>query len=282
MSAEPLIVALGARRYKVERPFGTWPKNSGRVTDVALDERGHVFVLLRHDWLVDPADPRVIELSPKGEFIAGWGGEAIADSHLMSFDRSGRLWVVDRDMHEIIAFSPRGVRLMSLGLRGGPLSPFNHPTDIAEAPSGDFFVSDGYAASQVHRFSADGRLLATWGRLGTSPGEIGEPHSLWVLPDGRVALVDRTNDKVQIFSPSGEVLGVVDGFYRPVAIWGDATGHLFVTDQGPSLHLLGTDGTRLGRCRPMLNGAHGIHGAPNGDIFLAEGNPSRITRLVAI
>jgi peptidylglycine monooxygenase len=29
----------------------------------------------------------------------------------------------------------------------------------------------------------------------------------------------------------------------------------------------------------MLNGAHGIFGTPDGDILLAEGNPSRITRL---
>ena len=39
------------------------------------------------------------------------------------------------------------------------------------------------------------------------------------------------------------------------------------------------DGAILGRCRPVLNGAHGLFGTPEGDILLAEGNPSRITRL---
>jgi hypothetical protein len=47
----------------------------------------------------------------------------------------------------------------------------------------------------------------------------------------------------------------------------------------PSLQKVGPKGERLGRCRPMLNGAHGISGTPDGDILLAEGNPSRITRL---
>ena len=47
----------------------------------------------------------------------------------------------------------------------------------------------------------------------------------------------------------------------------------------PSLQKIGPKGERLGHCRPLLNGAHGIFGTPDGDILLAEGNPSRITRL---
>jgi peptidylglycine monooxygenase len=47
----------------------------------------------------------------------------------------------------------------------------------------------------------------------------------------------------------------------------------------PSLQKVGPKGERLGRCRPMLNGAHGIFGTPDGDLLLAEVNPSRITRL---
>src|ERR1700737_886832 len=69
-----LSVALGDTRYRVERPFGSWPQNPGFVTDVTVDPRGHVFVMLRHDPLLQPSDPRGFELSPEGRYLGGWGG----------------------------------------------------------------------------------------------------------------------------------------------------------------------------------------------------------------
>jgi hypothetical protein len=274
-----LIVALGDARYRVERPFGSWPRNSGFVTDVTVDPRGHVFVMLRHDPLVQPNDPRVIELSPQGQYLGGWGGELIADSHMLTADGQGRILAVDRDMHEVIICSPAGERLGGLGQRGVPLAPFNHPTDVHVSAWGEIYVSDGYAASQVHRFDAAGTLIASWGSHGPRDGQFGWPHAIWTFADGRVVVVDRTLNRVQVFDREGRHRESWGEFYQPVAIWGDDEGCAYVSDMVPSLQKIGPKGERLGRCRPMLNGAHGIFGTPDGDILLAEGNPSRITRL---
>ena len=274
-----LIVALGDRTYRVERPFGSWPTNTGFVTDVTVDPRGHVFVMLRHDPLVHPADPRVIELDPEGRYIAGWGGEAIADSHMLTATPSGHLIAVDRDMHEVIWFTAAGERVGQLGVRGRPNSPFNHPTDVAVAPLGDIYVSDGYGAPHVHRFASDGRHVQTWGGHGSGDGEFVWPHSIWAFADGRVVVIDRTWNRVQVFDGEGRWLDTWYDFYQPVGIWGDPEVNAYITDMVPSLTKVAPDGTRIGRCRPMLNGAHGLCGTPSGDILLAEGNPSRITRL---
>ncbi len=67
-----------------------------------------------------------------------------------------------------------------------------------------------------------------------------------------------------------------------MAIWGDAAGDAYVTDSVPRLHRVDSGGRRLGVCRPVLNGAHGIYGTVEGDLFLAEGNPSRVTRLALL
>ena len=53
MSDHQLIVGLGNRLYRVERPWGDLPSDAGRVSDVTIDSRGHVFVLLRYDPFVD-------------------------------------------------------------------------------------------------------------------------------------------------------------------------------------------------------------------------------------
>jgi DNA-binding beta-propeller fold protein YncE len=274
-----LIVELGDRLYRVERPFGSWPPNTGFVTDVAVDPRGHVFVMLRHDPLVHPNDPRVIELAPDGAYLRGWGGDLIADSHMLTADATGRILAVDRDMHEVIICSPAGERLGGLGQRGVPLAPFNHPTDVHVSAWGEIYVSDGYAASRVHRFDAAGALIATWGSHGSGDGQFGWPHAIWTFADGRVVVVDRSSNRVQVFDREGKHLETWGGFHQPVAIWGDDEGCAYVSDMVPSLQKVGPKGERLGRCRPMLNGVHGISGTPDGDILLAEGNPSRITRL---
>lgn len=280
MHSNALIVALGERRYRVERPWGDLVK--GSVTDVTVDPRGHVFVLLRWDPLADTTSPRVVELAPDGRRLQTWGAGLIADSHMLAAAPSGRLLIVDRDAHEIIICRADGERVGGLGRRHAPLEPFNHPTDIAVAPSGDLYVSDGYAGHKVHRFAADGRLLQSWGELGDGPGQFVNPHAIWVMRDGRVVLVDRENDRLQVFAPDGGLLAIWTGFRKPLDVWGDGNDNLYVTDLVPTLTMLGPDGHRLGRCRPVLNGAHGVWGDQEGRLYLAEPNPSRITRLVPV
>lgn len=279
MPAPDLIVALGDTRYRVERPFGSWPQNAGFVTDVTVDARGHIFVMLRHDPLTQANDPRVVELSPEGEFIRGWGEDLIADSHSLTVDAAGRILCVDRDMHEVLICSPEGERLGALGQRGEPLAPFNHPTDAHVSAWGDIYVSDGYAASRIHRFSAYGVHIQSWGEQGKGDGQFGWPHAIWTHADGRVVVVDRANDRVQVFDRNGGHLANWTHFRDPVAIWGDDEGNTYVTDMVPNLQKIGPNGERLGRCRPVLMGAHGIFGTPDGDILLAESSPSRLTRL---
>ena len=224
----------------------------------------------------------VVVLAPDGRRLAAWGGAEVADGHMLSVHPDGRVFVVDRDAQEIIVFSPEGKRLGGIGRRHAPGEPFNAPCDVAFAPDGTIYVADGYAASVVHRFSAEGTPLGRWGREGTGPGEFTTPHSVWVLPDGRVTVADRENNRVQVFTPDGTWLADWRGNHKPMSVHGAPDGGLYVTDQVPQLSLLSKDGTILGRCRPVLNGAHGMWRAPDGCIFLSEQTPSRVTRLVPL
>lgn len=279
---ENLIVALGPRRYSVERPFGDLPTRSGIVTDVAVDSRAHIFALLRRDPLNNPAAPGVVELLPDGSRLSEWG-EEISDAHMLIAGKNGKIYVVDRDAHEVIIFDSQGHRIGGLGQRHSPGTPFHHPTDLALLPDGKIAVSDGYGNALVHVFSDTGELIRSFGGIGVSPGEFITPHAIWPVGANAVVIADRENHRLQVFSLDGKLLDVWSGFFRPQAIWGDGAGHLYVTDSVPSLTALTEAGKRLGRCRPVLNGAHGISGdAQSGIIYLAEGNPSRLTRLVPL
>jgi peptidylglycine monooxygenase len=274
----PLFVALGSQRYQIERPWGDIPTGGGKVTDVICDELGHVFVLLRADSYVDAPGPTVIELAPDGQRVAAWG-EDIADGHMLSIAPDGRIYVVDRDAHQVVVFDRQGRQVGALGERHQPNAPFNHPCDVAIAPGGDIYVADGYGASHVHRFGANGDLIATWGTPGAGPGQFTTPHGICALADGRVAVTDRENNRVQVFSAEGILLSIWSDFYHPMDIFQDAAGAIYVTDQIPRLSQLSPDGTLLARCRPVLNGAHGMWGDAAGNLYMAEMNPGRLTRL---
>jgi DNA-binding beta-propeller fold protein YncE len=106
-------------------------------------------------------------------------------------------------------FTPTGELLLTLGVKGRAgtdRETFNRPTDIAFAPDGSFYVSDGYGNSRVVKFSGDGKYLLDWGKKGKGPGEFNTPHSIAVDSKGRVYVSDRENNRIQIFDGNGKFL----------------------------------------------------------------------------
>lgn len=277
-----LRVALGGRLYGVERPWGALPPTPGRVTDLAVDRDGLVHVLLRRDSAVDPDGPCVVTLAADGRFLRSWGEALCLDAHKIATMPVGGLAIVDRDAHRILFCDDEGRVQKQIGESHRPGQPFNHPSDIAFAPDGGFYVADGYGNGHIHRFDASGSLIASWGSVGTAPGAFLTPHGICVLSDGRVIVADRENSRVQSFSAEGACLAVWDAFLRPQDVVADAEDRIHVCDSIPTLSLLSPDGALLGRCRPVLNGAHGLWLGAAGDIFLAETNPNRITRLFPV
>jgi sugar lactone lactonase YvrE len=275
-SNDTRIVTLNGRRYSVERDWGRPPSQltKAMVSQIAVDSTGNVHCFRR-------GDPPVIVFRSDGEFLGAYGEGLIADAHGIYVDPRDRVFLVDRDAHEMIACAPDGRVLLRLGERHAPHweAPFNHPTDAATAADGEIYVSDGYANARVHRFSAHGRLIGSWGSVGHGPGEFMCPHALWVDTEDRVLVVDRENNRVQVFDREGHWLEEWRGLCRPMDIFVDAEGVAYVTDQVPSLSAFGPDGRLLGRCRPSLNGAHGVFGDSAGNLYLAEIQPSCVTRM---
>jgi DNA-binding beta-propeller fold protein YncE len=280
LDSPQLYVTVDSRRYSVKRPWGAVPQAAGIVTDVAVADDGHVFVLTRRDSIADVKRPSIIELNPAGGFVASWGEDELADAHMIRCGPDGRLYVVDRDAHQIVIFDRLGGVAGRIGARHDPGNPFNHPSGVAIGADGDIFVADGYGGTFVHRFSAEGKPLCVWGSRGAAPGQFVTPHAICALKTGAVIVADRENNRLQLFDGFGGLLAVWAGFYRPTGIWVDRNDKIYVTDQVPSLTVIDSGGNFLGRCRPVLNGAHGICGDEDrGFIYLAETNPSRVTRL---
>ncbi|EDP64546.1 peptidylglycine alpha-amidating monooxygenase, putative [alpha proteobacterium BAL199] len=280
---EGIVTALGDRRYRIERGWARLPDGMywGMVSQLAASSDGRLFVLQR-------TDPPVVVFGPDGTYVAGLMDRRIVDGHAIHIDRrpdgTERLFIVDRDAHEVVCADLDGRVLFTLGTRNTPAfeAPFNSPTDVTVAPDGEIYVSDGYGNTRVHRFSASGEHLGSWGALGTRPGAFITPHAITIDHEDRVLVADRENNRVQVFDRDGRVLAVWEGMHKPMDVVVDDRGLVLISDQVPRIHVLRLDGSVAGRGRAAINGAHGMSVGPDGAIYLAELAPETVTRLTPV
>lgn len=139
---------------------------------------------------------------------------------------------------QVFKFSPEGQVLMTLG-RAGVVSSdpglFDEPTDVAIAPNGDIFVTEGHSGGtvgnqRVSKFSKDGKFLMSWGKLGNGPGEFNNPHTIALDSRGRVFVGDRSNNRIQIFDQDGKYLDTWTQFGRPSGIFIAKDDTMYVAD----------------------------------------------------
>ena len=221
-----------APQYEVVPGWPARPANIewAAVSAISLDRDGNI-------WLFTRKNPTVQVYSADGRYLWGWT-EANPKTvpHGLKIDRDGNVWLVDVGLHVARKFSPDGRQLQVLGTMGEPGEDATHffqPTDIAFAPNGDIFVSDGYGNNRIARFDATGRFLKSWGSLGVTPGRFSIPHAIAVDSTGRVYVADRNNVRIQIFDADGRLLDVWANVVVPWSIWISPKDEIWVCGSTP-------------------------------------------------
>jgi sugar lactone lactonase YvrE len=169
---------------------------------------------------------------------------------------------------------------LGTGQVGADGQPFNRPTDIALTPEGDFYVSDGYGNRRVHHFDPDRKLIRSWGEEGTGPGQFVLVHDVWFDMRGgrrRLWVCDRTNHRIQIFTPEGEFVEEKTGFRRPNGIWVDSAGYMYVAELDARVTILDPNDQVIGyiggdpeRVPGKLLKPHAIWGDSRGNLYVSE------------
>ncbi len=201
----------------------TWKEVAG----VATDSHDRVFVFAREAH-------RVLIFDRDGAFLSAWSEGLFTRPHGITIGPDDSVWCTDDMDHTVRKYTPEGRLLLTLGTSGkasdtGATSmdfrtiqraapPFHYPTNLAIASSGELYVTDGYGNARVHRFSPDGRLLASWGEPGSGPGQFHLPHGIAIDHDGIVYVADRENSRIQRFYPDGRFLDQWTDVARPCQV----------------------------------------------------------------
>ena len=260
--------------YRLVPNWATLPAGLqfGEVPGMTIDDTGRVFAFTR-------AEPPVIEFDPSGKVLKTWGEKMFVWPHGIRVDRNGFLWITDGRARngigqQVFKFTRDGQLVMTLGKKGvsgdGP-DTFNSPTDVAVAPNGDVFVSDGHVNSRIVKFTKDGTFIKTWGRRGDGPGEFNVPHTMSFDSRGRLLVGDRANRRIQIFDQEGTFLEQWTQFGSPSGIFIAADDTLYVVDYNDKMALIvgsAKDGSIRTESEQVL--AEGVAVDKQGSIYVGE------------
>ena len=272
------------------------------VAGVATDSKDRVYVFNRgeHPMIVFDAD---------GNFLTAWGEGVFTNPHGIYIGPDDRIYLADNFDHTVRIFRADGELLQTLGEENKPSDtgfhpgksavafggdPFNRVTNATLSSKGELYIADGYGNARVHKFSAEGRHLFSWGEPGRKPGQFRLPHAIVMDKDDRVLVADRENSRIQIFSSEGEYIAEWNNVIRPDDLFIDGDDILFVAELGEiagkspdveilphtphaRVSLLDLDGNlihQFGGSDPVQPGnffaPHGIWADSKGDLYVAE------------
>lgn len=128
--------------------------------------------------------------------------------------------------------SARLVEEVRIGeLEGEDEYTFGRVVSMAVDSAGAMYVLDQQALT-VRVYDATGRHVRDIGRSGSGPGELKQPHSLDFMPDGRLAVRDFGNARINFYDATGESVGTLTipgGFFTSTPMQVDTLGRIYTS-----------------------------------------------------
>jgi hypothetical protein len=254
--------------------------NFGGVSGIAIDSKGHIFVLHR-------GPGPLMEFDPDGNFIRAFGEGMFDRPHGLRIDAQDNIWATDVGGHVVYKFDRSGRLQMVLGVRGRPgewhdyghLRLFNEPNDLAFAANGDVFILQGHGKAPccALKFDAGGNFITSWGTKGSGPGEFDLCHSIVIDDAGLLHIADRNNGRIQVVDADGTYIresshpGTPCGLaFGPDGLLYLAHGHcgqvMRLTKEG---RVLGVTGSQ-GKGANQYGEAHYLAVSARGEVFVAD------------
>jgi NHL repeat-containing protein len=211
-----------------------WPQKPAQLKwadmpGIAVDQQDQV-------WIFTRSKPPIQVYTTDGKFVRAWGDDTIGNAHHLKIDRDGNVWIADIGWHVIRKFSPNGEIFLTVGVAGelgADETHFNQPTDMAIAPNGEIFVSDGYRNNRIVHLDSQGKFIKQWGQLGVGPTDFSLPHAIAMDSRGHLYVADRNNVRVQVYDQRGKLLDSWRDVIVPWGFWITPKDEIWVCGSSP-------------------------------------------------
>jgi len=240
------LYAAGIKTWNAE-PVLQFGQKPDQKTDQGGDAGKPQYLQLPSDvavhknkvYVVDGSHHRIAVYDLQGKFLFSFGSKGDKPGQFnypvgIDAAKNNRIYVADAGNKRIQIFSDQGKFISSFaikneGERGRPIDVLRH------SKTGRLIVSS--SNHHLLTYSPKGKLLKRWGSNGTGRGEFRYPATLSEMKDGRIAVVDVLNSRVQVFNTDGTLSlvvgewGVLPGqLFRPKGIAIDANDNFYISD----------------------------------------------------
>lgn len=205
-------------------------------SDIAIGKDRKVYVL-------DGVNNCVKVFDAQGHYLSAFGSSGTKPGEFASplgiaADREGRIYVADSQNHRIQIFTPTGQWVQSVDVSAAQGDKPSDPTDVAiDESKQQMYVVDNDNHHVIVYGLPGYKRTASWATEGDRRDQLQYPFFIAVGVDSSVFVVDVINTRVQVYSPSGEVVATIGGwgvdigqFYRPKGVCVDADNQIFVSD----------------------------------------------------
>jgi hypothetical protein len=235
------VLGEAAHRYECIHDWGEVPSRIryGNTHGVCEDSQGRIYIKHIVAAGSESADAIVV-FDEKGKFIRSWGAEFRGGAHGLHLNREGGeefLYLCDPNRHLVVKTTLEGKDVFRMGYPEesglyGSAEEYK-PTNIATAPNGDFYVSDGYGKSWIHQYTSKGKYIRSFGGPGKERGQTSCSHGLMVDtrgPEPVLVVADRSNRRLQFFTLDGRHIRFVTDEMRAPCHFHQRGGELLVPD----------------------------------------------------
>ena len=151
---------------------------------VAIDKAGLIYIKHRAGDRIpkpgEPAQDTIVVFDPQGKFVRSFGKEYHGGGHGIDIrEENGQEFLYLACMMPVNLVVKADLKGEVVWIKKAPQEPHVYdkpntpfsPTNVAFAPDGGFYVSDGYGSHYIHEYDKDARWVRTFG--GAAPPRAG-------------------------------------------------------------------------------------------------------------